>query len=514
VDSLLPTLLKLGSALGVSSEVFAQGETADRVFVDAEIPCSAAQGIELEQIRSAVVSWGSALTLQITSDYGVRDLYVQNGSNLDEGAFESFREDLGQATVGETVRVRLTLDKRLILVKSISPRPGVGVVVYLFLSNLTRALDGSVEELGKLLFPTSDHCCCLVLDVPEFVLEGAYFAIWGCAIFQIRYARLRLGQGNRVEHALSIRSEHVSWLEFDTTLTPYHFIVRECSDRGAEIYGKVLHLHYLLAVIYLADSVRYSKGVFVATFSGTERCEVAVAHPASNLPIENPDITRLFLWAYSGRPVDKLPTLRSVMAATFLGDRRENYVFLQTNTQRIWLTTRSNYAALVGGFVIKYFEKLKEVDEHVQNTGAEIANRISDLVKSLTANLLTTVGVAVGGFIAYALDKKSNVKLLSIGLDFYGVYVLMFPLLYSLFFHGLIDFWITRADFTRRTTELEAALHIVGLTNKRSDDLKGRIRHFWFILGSSALVYLGIGISCFVLAKLVDIAPPPTPKLP
>ena len=514
MDSLLPTLLRLGSALGISAEALARGETADRVFVDTEIRCSAAQGIRFEHLRSAVDSWGSALTLQITSDYGVRDLHIQNGTDLDKAGFEGFREDLVQAAGDETVKVRLTLDKRLMLGKSTSARPGVGLVAYLFLSNLTRALDGSLEELGKLLFPTNPHCCCLVLDAPEFMLEGPYFAIWGRAVFEARYQKLRLGQANTIERARNIRSEHLSWLEFDTTLTPYHFFVRECGDCSAETYRKVLHLQYLLVVIYLADSVRYSNGVFVATFSGTERCEVAVEQPASSLPNENPDVTRLFMWAYSGRPVDKLPTLRSVMAATFMGDRRENYTLLQSNTQRIWLAARSNYAALVGGFVTKYFEKLKEVDEHVQHTGTEIADRISDLVKTLTGNLLAAVGVAVGGFIAYALDKKSSAKLLSIGLEFYGVYVLVFPLLYSLFFHGLIDFWITRADFTKRTSELEAALHIVGLTNKRSDDLKGRIRHFWFILASSALVYLAIGISCFVLAKLVDVPPPPAPRLP
>ena len=55
---------------------------------------------------------------------------------------------------------------------------------------------------------------------------------------------------------------------------------------------------------------------------------------------------------------------------------------------------------------------------------------------------------------------------------------------------------------------------LVGLTNKRSNELKGRIRHFWFILVSSGLVYLVIGIACFILAKLVDVAPAPSPRTP
>lgn len=125
---------------------------------------------------------------------------------------------------------------------------------------------------------------------------------------------------------------------------------------------------------------------------------------------------------------------------------------------------------------------------------------MSDLVKSLTVNLLATVGVAVGGFVAYALDKKSSPTFLAIGLQVYGVYILGFPLLYSLVLHGLVDYRITMAELRRRTAELESKLHIAGLTRKTGMELRSPSAHFWFVTVSSAIVYAAIGVGCFYLA--------------
>lgn len=514
MEDMLQPLVDLTDGLGIPRQALVEGETANRVFVETEVLCSAAKTLTFEHIESAMKSWAGALLLRITSQYGIRELNVSDGSNFDRSAFAEFREDVARAGNDETINVRLSVDKNLMVQKKIAVRSGTNVLAYLFLSNLTRALSGPLGELAQLLFAPQPHCCCVVLDAPNFVLEGPYLAVWGRALFDARYAAVRPARNDRLQTARDLRADQTSWLGFDTSLTPYEFLVTECSDRSAEMYLSVLRLQYLLVILYLADSVRCSNGGFVATFSGTERAELKLSRREPATTTENPTLTRLFVWAYSARSDDKLPTLRSVIAATLVGDRTENSALLWTNSQKIFVTARSNYAALVGGFVIKYFDKLKEANEYVRNAGNEIADRISDLTKTLTANLLATVGVAVGGFIAYALDKKSSPKLLSIGLDFYGVYILVFALLYSLVFHGLVDFWITRSDFKRNTRDLEATLHIVGLTSKTATELKGRIRHFWFILVSSALVYLTIGIACFILGKLVDVAPPPSIRVP
>src|SRR5207237_94670 len=142
------------------------------------------------------------------------------------------------------------------------------------------------------------------------------FAVWGKAVFDSRYGGFHPRQKNRLQEARDLRAEQVSWLDFDTSLTPYQFLISNCINQDAEIYQNVLRLQYLLVIIYLADSVRYSSGVFVATFSGSERAEVMMLRAGAAATTENPSLPRLFVWAYSGRAVDKLPTLRSVIAAT------------------------------------------------------------------------------------------------------------------------------------------------------------------------------------------------------
>jgi hypothetical protein len=131
----------------------------------------------------------------------------------------------------------------------------------------------------------------------------------------------------------------------------------------------------------------------------------------------------------------------------------------------------------------------------------------------LTANLLATVGVTIGGFVAYALDKKSSMELLSIGLKVYGCYILVFPLFYSLIVYGLVDYLITSREFDVRTSDLELSLHMVGLRQRTRMALRGRVIHFWVVFASSVLIYGGIVGACLWIAGLISFVVPP-PSLP
>lgn len=512
MQTLLPSLVQLGTALGIAEEVLVRAETGRRLFLEVDVPCDMAREVSLDDFRSVLTSWGDAVSVRITSVYGIRELRVENGQ-IDEAAFANFSQDIREANHDETINVRITADKSSLLRRISTPQPKAPAVLYLFSSNLVRALDGGFEELKQLFFSDSAQCCCCVLDAPQFALSGPYYSVWGAAIFRSRYESFRPSHNARLREATDVRREQVSWLDFETELTPYQFVITSCTDATNPIHRAVVHLQSLLSVLYLADSVRQQNGVFLATFSGYERTDLTITRSAAEAVLPEASLARLFVWAYSGKAVDKLPTLRSVIAATLSGDREENYTLLVTTARRIFQTARSNYASFVAGFVTKYFDKLKEVDQHVRTAGKEIADRVADLVKTLTANLLATVGVAVGGFVAYALDKKSSPELLSIGLQVYGFYILIFPLGYSLILHGLVDFVITRMEFKRRTSDLETTLHVVGLTKKVRSELIGRTYHFWFVAISSAFVYALIAVICFWLSGIVSTPSPPTPTM-
>ena len=493
-------MLETCLALGITPETICQRETATRLSLDEEVGCTAAQSITLAPLRGMIDERGDAISLRVSSDYGIREFSSQN-SAIDEGQFTNFKKDLDAAAAGDTIRVRLTIDKDLFVRAQLAPR--APIVVYLFASNLRRALAGSFAEITEIFFAHGPQCCCLLLEEERFTLRGPYFAIWGAEICESAYREFGIASDRRLREAELIRQEQVSWLDFHTEITPYQFFIAERTDPANALCAVVAELQYLLALVYLADSVRWSGSQYVAAFSGPERTEISASRPALTVPQNTSGVLRLFIWAYSGRSADKLPILRSVISSTLSQDRNANYVLLSSGAQRVFEAARSNYAAFVSGFVTKYFDKLRDVDAYVRGIALEIANRVSDLVKNLTTNLLATVGVVVGGFIAYALDKKSSPRLLSLGLQVYGAYILLFPFVYSLIFQGLVDYLITRREFRRRTSEMELSLHIIGLGKRSQAAITARTRHFWFVLITSAIIYIAIGLSCFWGAHLI-----------
>lgn len=522
METLLATVLGFSHALGIGEEVLMNAETARRVLVEVTVPCSVARQLTLNHVRALVEAWNDAVSIDFTSEFGIRELHMARGQ-LNQTAFDNFIDDVRQAAPEDTLELRLTLDKAALITRVFATRPEISVTLFVFSANLTRALNGNFEQLYTLFFQDSLYQCCCILDSPRFELTGPYYCVWGIAVFQSRYDRFRskgaerqiYRSKQRLDEVTEIRREQVGWLDFDSRLTPYHFIVSSCNDRTSAVFSAVTHLESLLAVLFIADTVRQHGTGFLATFAGAERSELLISRQADSNG-EAPDIAKLFIWNYSGRTTDKLPITRSVVASLCTGTRSQNWPLLRTAAHRALITARSNYAAFVAGFVTRYFDKLKDVDEHVRAASKAIADRIADLVKTLTANLLATVGVAIGSFVAYALDKKASPDLLNIGLQVYGVYILTFPLFYSLVVHGIVDFFITQSEFNRRTLEFERSLHVVGLTTRLRDELRSRTYHFWFILCTSAIVYASIAIACFWLAKVVGVTPPtlPIPKAP
>lgn len=140
-------------------------------------------------------------------------------------------------------------------------------------------------------------------------------------------------------------------------LTPYQFSVTGYSDREDMLVAKVLALHCLLTTLYLADSVRLTSGVFIATFSGYERTEVAISRTAVAATDRDYSLYKVFTWAYSGKTADKLPILRSVIAGDLGANRDNNYPALLADAQRLFNSSRHNYSAFAGGFVTKVFRQ-------------------------------------------------------------------------------------------------------------------------------------------------------------
>jgi hypothetical protein len=493
-------LVTLGNALGVPAAALREGETAQRFELDREIPTSSLTALSLQPIRDALRHWGDALKLRFTSEFGVRPFAVES-SRIDERAFTDFVDDLRATTGVETIRIRLSIDKTLFLRQLIPDVTQTTVVVYIFLSNLVRALAGRFMELEEIFFPHMGWRCLCILLENEVDYTGPYFSIVGPTGYEIE-AKKRISSriGQRMVNVGEARRDQVSWIDFETGLTPYHFMLRAAGPAIPELGASITRVFYALAVIYLADSVRAQSDGFVATFSGLARAQVQIPLQAEVDP-KNPDVLgRLFIWAYSGQVPDKLPFVRSVTASYLTEDKAKNYLVLGESAPRIWETTRANYASFIREFVTRHFETLREVDDYVRQTSRQVADQISELSRTLVTTMLATVGIIVGAFAAYILNKEATPKLLSIGLKIYGGYVLLFPLAYFLLFHSLTHYAITVREFNKRMRDFELVLHVPQLATKFAYFIKPRKAHFWAVLICSTLAYGALAAVCFAFS--------------
>jgi len=292
-------------------------------------------------------------------------------------------------------------------------------------------------------------------------------------------------------------------------LTPYHLLLTVSTGTPRDLANLATRKLFDLTLIFIADSVRLVEGGYEATFLGIPLAQIYAPLLDTVPPINTPLLFRLFHWAYLPGGTDKLAVLRAVVASVLTADRIANYEALDQSARRISESTRASYASLVQGTVGRHFDKLKEVDKYVQETGFQLGGQISGLAASLTTNMLGTVGVIVGGYIGYVIDKKTTPQLLAFGAVLYGGYLLFFPLLYSLLLQNLVQYVITVREFRERIREFGASLNLPQLSSRYEPMIKSRRKHFWFIFGISCLVYAALVAGTFCLYAYFKPAPTP-----
>jgi hypothetical protein len=505
---LFGSLSDLAAALGLSLSLLQAGETADTLLFEGDVEALSLSGVALEILQSGVKCWNNSLTVSLTSDYGIRPL-TAGPLSVDPNSFAQFKTDLAAARAGDKVRVSLRLDKRYYFRHSLQPVAGVHLLLYIFRSNVIRALAGEFSEVQQIFFPeVHSRCICLLLE-DDCQLSGTYLAIVGPGTFWAECARkAKLQSRQRIDSVSQTRAEQVSWIDFDTHLTPYHLMLPVAVSANQDLSAALARKFYSLAVIHLAESVRRVGNDYIASFGGAARVAVHLPLEVNAVPGNTATLARLFMWAYSEKAPDKLPFVRSVTASILTDDPRKNYEVFAEALPRIFVSTRSNYASYIQGFVTRHFEKLREVDGYVREIGNRLGDQVSDLAKNLTTSMLGTVGVVVGGFVTYALNPKVTPKVLSTGLLLYGAYIVAFPLVYFLIFHNLLHYVITVRDFDKRVEEFELALHLPGLSKKLTDNVRWRKAHFWFLFVISCLAFLGLAWFCYRMSAYLNRVKP------
>jgi hypothetical protein len=498
IRQLFGVLMNLAAALEVPLSELRRGETATTLVFEHEIDALCLNGFSFDVINAAVTAWADCLIVSFASEHGIRPL-TAGPSAVNAESFADFMTDIATATSEDKVRVSMRVSKADFVQQRLPTVPGANVLLSVFRSNVVRALSGTFSEIQQVFFPDIySRCVCLVLE-DDLDLSGACVAVVGPSAFLAESGKKKRPiNRRRIEILWQTRKDQVSWIDFETQLTPYHLMLSTpAGDGNHELIDAFAKKFYALALIHLADSVRFTDGEYVAFFGGLAGTVVRIPSDPGITPSNTAVLGRVLIWAYSERAPDKLSFVRGVSTSYLADDPAENYRIFAESLPRIWENARANYSSFIRGFVTRHFEKLREVDEYVRETGDKLGDQISDLVKNLTTNMLAAVGVVVGGFVAYALNPRASSKLLSIGLFIYGAYILLFPLLYSLIFHNLFDYLITTRDFSKRIGEFEQVLQLPGFSKRLADRVKYRKVHFWFMVVASGMTFLLIGLLCY-----------------
>jgi hypothetical protein len=486
-------------SLGVSEEASWQSERAKNFLFEKEIESNKLTSLSLDVVRAAAVAWGKAFELKLWST-GIREFEAVGSLPVDEKVFHQFKTDLQGGASTQLVNIRVYFDKAGLAKTIFQEFADVHFAIFIFASAFMRTYSGTFREIDQIFFPEpKESCVCLVLE-KDVSLFGPNMAIIGPTSFeQFQLKSHHRTVAARQDRARETRSDNVSWIDFDTRLTPYHLLLTSSGQSPEELGALAARKLFDLTLIYIADSVRHEKDGYEATFSGVPLARVFAPLTSSIAPNNSPLFFKLFQWAYLPGGTDKLAVLRSVIPSFLTGDRNTNHQALDQSARRISETTRASYASLVRGVVTRHFDKLKEVDKYVQETGFQLGGQISGLAANLTTNMLGTVAVIVGAFISFIIDKKATPRLLAVGTLLYGGYVLFFPLFYSLLLQNLVQYVITVREFRKRIREFAAALNLPGLSSQYEPMIRSRRWHFWAIFGISCLIYVLLILASYIL---------------
>jgi hypothetical protein len=506
-DSAKNLILSVGLPNDKSWEI----EASNNLLLEKQIEGGKLQSLQIDFINRAASAWGEAFECDFSGN-GIREFSCRGASPPDETVFKQFQEDVKAAGPAAIVNVRIQFDKERFAQKNFQQESGVRYVIYVFASAFMWAYSRPFPEIEEIFLPQATaYCICLILEM-ETCLLGPRLAALGPSAFQKfdLASRPPRDEGREVS-ARKVRSDSDTWINFDTSLTPYHLFLKPSTDSPQELRNLAARKLYDLTLIYIADSVRYEANVgYEATFSGIP--QVRVFAPLSNAAavLQNATVLfDLFAWAFVTEGTDKPAVLRAVIASVLTADRIANYSALDQAADRVSQSTRASYTSLVRGAVTRHFDKLKDVDKYVQETGFQLGSQISGLASNLTANMLGTVGVTVGAFISFVIDKKATPKLLAFGSLLYGTYLLCFPLFYSLLLQNFVQYVITVREFRKRIHQFAASLNLPDLSKQYEPMIKSRRLHFWTILGISCVVYLLLITGSFFLYKYFQSMPTP-----
>ncbi len=499
-------LLAFGAALGLDAACWQQREEPEQLtFEDPELDRQAVAALEMDGITPLVEAYGDALRCRFLLGE-LMVLEIKPG--IAEADLEEFR---ARTASTPTVGLDLSLDKRRLVERWLGQAPGCRLFLYLFPDALARLLSGPLPRLEAVLWG-DDPASRVVILVPgcDIRLEGASLAIMGGrdSLTWRTVLATPAPDAEQLRHLYAARADLIrwqdTWLRF---MTPLHLRVGGRPDPTGAI-ARTLAAHLAtLAVLYTADRTAQRGGRWVSTYAGVRQTvEVPLETPGDAPDGASPAeaVYRLFEWIYEPRwTVDRL-LLAQICVAQALEEvaPAQRYRRLLQNAAPIFRESQRQWAAFIAGKVEAYTDQVRALEDDVAATVQQVADQIGAIAKSLSDAMLAAVAALLASVIGAFFQSNFNAGVFRLGLIVYAVYVLCFPLTYTMLYQwqryrtAVGDFELRRRRFAERLSP-EQVEEIVGT---RIPTVRARFeRWFWITVA----IYLAVILLALTAAVVV-----------
>ena len=274
-----------------------------------------------------------------------------------------------------------------------------------------------------------------------------------------------------------------------------------------------------MIVLYTADqTVVSSNKQYIATYYGEKQRKELKLNDLSDFTNEKIRVGANKLlervkWIYSSSTTEDALSLFQlvIVRALQITEPSDCYRLLLLKADYIVNEHRWLWKTFAEGKIDSYMGQVKALEDYVASVIQSFAAQVLSMVKSLSDTMLAAVGVALASFIAALFKNGFNPTIFRIGIITYGVYVLIFPLIYNMnyqeqYFNTLLK------NFQRRRERFEMILDPNKVDEIVSDQLKESKKRFkgWFRI--IKFTYVAVFLLALLAAIFVPSIVPQTPS--
>lgn len=427
-------LMEFCSRLNIKDEDIRKSESLERFSLVATVLVSQLKVITAVNFKALTDAFGSSLELTVGVDNALPIVDVhpnQPKSNFDEAINE-----ISLLPDEMDLRVRIQIQKPILLRELGVDLPKYHILYYLFLENLLKLLSTSLANLDKQLFISPNTPTVVVLSDADLICRGAFFTVVGeTHITQINRFLPNLSDLTiqRAAYFQNIATENLNWVDFRLEkLTPIHFL---CTiDKDNENFAVILANKLFESIIlFTANRSIIENQNIKAFYASSEQTVELISRATPEACAKRLDIIRLIRWVEASQKTDKLIIFQNTVAREITGeDKNQNFVNFLERLPHILQESLWNYRVYLDAKITKHFEKVEEATEKVTSVSTKVSDTIDSLTKGFADTLLASVGVVILTFIASLAENKTQGLIFSVGMWIYAGYLLIFQVIYRM----------------------------------------------------------------------------------